>query len=154
MMSELVIFDAVDKQVVNRLQHGLPIAERPFLAIANELGLHEDDLISRIDSLLERKILSRFGPMFDAARMSGHVTLAAMAVPARRFDEVTELVNSFPEVAHNYARDHRLNMWFVIATDKAIRACEVITEISTRSGLDVFDFPKQEEFFLELKLKA
>jgi DNA-binding Lrp family transcriptional regulator len=153
-MSELMIFDTIDKQIVNRLQHGLPITERPYRMVAEELNLDEDDLITRINSLLERKILSRFGPMFDAARMSGHVTLAAMAVPTNRFDEITELVNSFPEVAHNYARDHRLNMWFVIATDKAVRAYEVITEISNRCGLDVYDFPKQREFFLELKLEA
>jgi len=153
-MSELVIFDVIDKNIVNRLQHGLPITERPYRDVARELGLEESNLISRIDKLLERKILSRFGPMFDAARMSGHVTLAAMAVPANRFDEITELVNGFPEVAHNYARDHRLNMWFVIASDKALRAYEVITEISNRSGLDVYDFPKQKEFFLELKLEA
>jgi DNA-binding Lrp family transcriptional regulator len=153
-MSELVIFDAVDKQIVNRLQHGLPITERPYQVVAAELDLDEDDLIARIESLLERKILSRFGPMYDAARMSGHVTLAAIVVPANRFKEITELVNSFPEVAHNYARDHRLNMWFVIATDKAVRAYEVITEISNRSGLDVYDFPKQKEFFLDLKLEA
>jgi len=77
-----------------------------------------------------------------------------MAVPAARFDEVAGVVNAFPEVAHNYARDHHLNMWFVIATDDPARIAEVLGEIAQATGLEVIDLPKLEEYFLELKLQA
>ena len=97
-------------------------------------------------------MLTRFGPMFDATRMGGAVTLAAMAVPAERFDEVAAVVNGYPEVAHNYARDHAFNLWFVVAADDPARPPAVLEEIAARTGLDVLDLPKEDEFFLDLRL--
>jgi DNA-binding Lrp family transcriptional regulator len=146
--------DKTDRRIVNALQHGMSVCSRPYAAAATVLGLTEADLISRLDSLLERKVLSRFGPLYDAERLGGEVTLAAIAVPQARFDELTELVNSFPEVAHNYARDHTLNMWFVVAAERPGRVDEVLAEIEERSGLAPINLPKEEEYFLELKLEV
>jgi DNA-binding Lrp family transcriptional regulator len=146
--------DKTDRRIVNALQHGMSVCSRPYAAAATVLGLTEADLISRLDSLLERKVLSRFGPLYDAERLGGEVTLAAIAVPQARFDELTELVNSFPEVAHNYARDHALNMWFVVAAERPGRVDEVLAEIKERSGLAPINLPKEEEYFLELKLEV
>jgi DNA-binding Lrp family transcriptional regulator len=146
--------DAIDRRIINGLQGGFPICERPYAVAAEELGLSELDLISRIDALLADGVLSRFGPMYRAERMGGDVTLAAMCVPEDRFDAVTEIVNSFDEVAHNYARDHALNMWFVIAADRRSGIDEVISEIEEMTGLDVLDMPKIEEFFIGLRLEV
>jgi DNA-binding Lrp family transcriptional regulator len=146
--------DKTDRRIVNALQHGMSVCSRPYAAAATVLGLTEADLIARLDSLLERKVLSRFGPLYDAERLGGEVTLAAIAVPQARFDELTELVNSFPEVAHNYARDHALNMWFVVAAERPGRVDEVLAEIKERSGLAPINLPKEEEYFLELKLEV
>jgi hypothetical protein len=75
-------------------------------------------------------------------------------VPEERYEEVTELVNAFPEVAHNYAREHALNMWFVIATERAGRVSEVIAEIESQTGLQVYNMPKQQEFFIGLRFEV
>ena len=63
------------------------------------------------------KTLTRFGPMFQVERMGGAFVLAALAVPEADYERVAELVNALPEVAHNYRREHALNMWFVLATE-------------------------------------
>jgi DNA-binding Lrp family transcriptional regulator len=146
--------DATDRRIINALQGGFPLCTRPYAEVADSLGLCEAELIERLDDLLKQRVLSRFGPLYDAERLGGAVTLAAMAVPAARFEEVAETVNAFPEVAHNYARDHRLNMWFVVACDTPGRIAEVLAEIEDAAGLAVLDLPKEEEFFLELKLQA
>lgn len=146
--------DATDRVLINALHGGFPINERPFAEVADRLGLAEDEVIRRLEHLLEDGVLSRFGPMFDAERMGGAFTLAAMAVPQARFAEVAAMVNAFPEVAHNYERTHALNMWFVVAADRPERIAEVLDEIRSRTGLDVLDLPKEEEFFLELRLTA
>ena len=146
--------DATDRRIVNALQGGFPLSDRPYAEVANYLGLSEQALIGRLDGLLKQGVLSRFGPLYDAERLGGAVTLAAMAVPANRFEEIAETVNAFPEVAHNYARDHELNMWFVVACDAPGRIAEVLSEIEAATGLTVLDLPKEEEFFLELKLQA
>lgn len=146
--------DAVDRRIVNALQGGFPVCERPFAEVAARLGIAESDLIARLRQMVEGGVLSRFGPLYDAERMGGAVTLAAMAVPADRFDDVAAIVNACPEVAHNYARDHSLNMWFVVAADRPERIAEVIDAIAAATGLTVLNMPKLEEYFLELKLVA
>ncbi len=146
--------DTIDRGLVNALQGGFPVCSRPFAAIGAGFGLSEDEVIARLQRLLDDGILSRFGPLFDAERMGGGLTLAAMAVPEDRYDEVTELVNESPEVAHNYARDHALNMWFVVATERADEVGAVLQRIEEKAGLPVLNMPKEEQFFLELKLNA
>lgn len=148
------MLDAVDRRIINELQGGFPVCARPYRVVAERLGLAEDDLIVRLERLLADGYLSRFGPMYHAERLGGGLTLAAMAVPAERFDAVAEQVNAVPEVAHNYAREHELNMWFVLATDRPQRIAEVIGEIEARTGLAVVDLPKQQEFFVGLRFEA
>ncbi|HEY9053118.1 MAG TPA: Lrp/AsnC family transcriptional regulator, partial [Gammaproteobacteria bacterium] len=89
-----------------------------------------------------------------AEKMGGGLTLAAIKVPEDRYDEVTNIVNSFDEVAHNYARDHVLNMWFVVATEKPEQVLSVINNIEQQTGLRVYNMPKQEEYFLGLKFEV
>ena len=146
--------DELDRAIVDRLQRDFPICERPFEAAAQGLGTREETLIARIARLLQEKTLTRFGPLFQIERMGGTFMLAAMSVPAGRFDDVAAEVNALPAVAHNYAREHTLNMWFVLATETPEGAREAIRTIERRTGLPVVDFPKEREYFVGLDLKA
>jgi DNA-binding Lrp family transcriptional regulator len=105
-----------------------------------------------VQRLLDDRVLTRFGPMFNAENLGGALSLCAMQVPLEHYDEVAALVNAFPEVAHNYERDHLLNMWFVIATERPEQAGAVIREIEQATECQVYDMPKQEEFYIGLKL--
>ena len=144
--------DSIDAGIVNCLQEGLPVCTRPFDDVAATLGLSVDELLSRVQRLLDDKVLTRFGPMYNAENMGGALSLCAMQVPANRYEQVTAEVNAFPEVAHNYERDHLLNMWFVIATEHPEQAGAVIRQIEQTTGCQVYDMPKQEEFYIGLKL--
>ena len=146
--------DSIDRRIVNELQGGFPLCERPYEKAAEDLGLEEADLIERLHAMLDKGVLSRFGPMFNADRMGGAFTLAAMAIPADDFEAVAAQVNEWPEVAHNYERDHALNMWFVIGVDRPERVDEVIAEIEERTGYLVYNMPKLEEFFVGLRFDA
>lgn len=146
--------DALDRRIVNALQGGFPVCERPFLEAATALGIGEDALIARVDALLADGTLTRFGPLFDATRLGGAFTLAAMRVPPADFERVAEQVNAFPEVAHNYARDHDLNLWFVLGTETPEGIAKAIAGIEAATGLPVFAFPKEREYFVELRLTA
>jgi DNA-binding Lrp family transcriptional regulator len=146
--------EALDREILNRLQGGFPLCERPFAAAAEALGTDEQTLIARIGALLEDGTLTRFGPLYDAERMGGAFTLCAMSVPRARFDEVAALVNAHPEVAHNYEREHALNMWFVLATGARDEILAVIRRIEAETGLAVLEFPRLEEYFIDLRLSA
>lgn len=148
----LIELDDVDRRLINRLQAGLPLVPRPYAVVAEELGIGEGELIYRLERLCEDGVLSRFGPMYHAERLGGGLTLAALAVPEADFERVAETVNAFPEVAHNYRREHALNMWFVLATETPTRIGEVLAEIEAATRLPVFNLPKEEEFHVRLHL--
>ncbi len=145
--------DAVDRMIIARLQGGFPISPRPFAAVARELGLEEEELLGRLREMRARGDLTRFGPLFDVERMGGRFLLCAMAVPEERFEEVADIVNAFPEVAHNYERAHRFNMWFVLACARPERIEEVVRAIERRTGLEVLRLPRERTYFLELRLE-
>ena len=145
---------AVDRQIIDKLQGGFPLCERPYAAAAEQLGIDEEELLARLRRLLDARVLTRFGPMVQVERMGGAFVLAALAVPEARYDEVTALVNALPQVAHNYRREHALNMWFVLATETPAGIAEAIARIERDTGLTVFAFPKEREYFVEMKLAA
>jgi DNA-binding Lrp family transcriptional regulator len=146
--------DEIDRAIVNGLQGGFPLCSRPFAAVSKELGLEESELLERLRSLLKEGALTRFGPMYDVERLGGAFTLCAMRVPAADFARVAALVNAHPEVAHNYEREHRFNMWFVLATKSRAETKRVVEAIESETGCAVMQLPRQEEYFVALKLTA
>ena len=147
------VLDAIDKAIINDLQDGFPIADRPYAVAAAKLGIAEAELITRLKRLLDEKILTRFGPMYHAERMGGGLALAAMKVPQEEFERVAEQVNSLPEIAHNYERNHEFNMWFVIATETLQEVEEVVQRPLQRTGYKVYNMPKIEEFYVGLRFR-
>lgn len=146
--------DEIDKQIINALQDGFPICDAPYRQVAAHLGLDEQELIARLKVLLDNGTLTRFGPLYNAEQMGGALTLAAVKAPKERYDEIVEIINAFPEVAHNYARSHELNMWFVIATQTPEQIQQTIDAIERQTGLTVYNMPKNKEYFVNLKLEA
>jgi len=150
-MSEAAL-DALDRAIVNRLQAGFPVCERPYLAEAEALGITEADLIARLERLLADNALTRFGPLYQIERAGGAFVLAAMKVPEADVERIASLVNRWPEVAHNYLREHRFNLWFVLAAGSLERVDRVISAIEDETGYPVYAMPKLREYFLELRL--
>ena len=146
--------DDIDRHIINSLQAGFPICDSPYQQLASQLGLTEQTLIARLQALLDKGILTRFGPLYHAERMGGALTLAAVKAPVGRFDDIADIINAFSEVAHNYARNHALNMWFVIATETPGQIQGVIAAIEQQTGLTVYNMPKINEYFVGLRLEA
>lgn len=146
--------DQLDKNIINTLQYDFPICDRPFAQLAETLNSTEDELINRVQAMLDSGLLTRFGPMYNAVNMGGALSLCAMKVPEDRFNEVTEQVNAFAEVAHNYQRDHEMNMWFVLATETQQDLNSTLDAIEKTTGIAVYNMPKQKEFFVGLHFKA
>jgi siroheme decarboxylase len=148
------MIDDIDRKIINRWQGGFPLVPRPFAAVAADAGISEDEAIERIRRLRDEGLLTRFGPLFNADALGGAFCLCAMAVPADKWEAAVAAVNARVEVAHNYQRDHRLNMWFVLATERPGAIEEVCAEIEQTTGLGVFAFPKLREFFVDFRVSA
>ena len=149
-----VKFTDTERAIINRLQHGLPLTTAPYRDVADELGIDEKELLDHLKAMLADGTLTRFGPMFHAGEMGGGLTLAAMRVPEQDFDRVTEQVNRFVEVAHNYRREHELNMWFVLATETPDGIADTIERIEALTGHPVYNMPKEQEFHVHLHFEV
>jgi DNA-binding Lrp family transcriptional regulator len=146
--------DNLDRKIINALQGGFPICDAPYRQVALTLNITEAELLTRLQNLRANGILTRFGPLYNAEQMGGALTLAAVKAPKDWFDEIAGIINAFPEVAHNYARQHTLNMWFVIATETPEQVQQIIDAIEQQTGLAVYNMPKIKEYFVNLKLEA
>ena len=139
----------LEKELLDGFQKEFPLEPRPFRAIAERLGCDEDAVLDLLGRMNDAGLITRVGPVF-APHRAGASTLAAMAVPIERLDEVATLVSEYEEVNHNYEREHSFNLWFVLAAPDAARVAEVLEEIAERTGIPVMDLPLEEAFHIDL----
>lgn len=147
-------FTPLEKKIINQLQGGFPICERPFKEAAQKLGITEQQLMESIEDLLDRKIISRFGPLFDIEKTGGAFCLCAVSTEKDDWKQTAEQLNSLPEVAHNYLRNHDYNLWFVLATESKQLMQSTIKHIEELTKLKVLALPKEKEFFIGLHLEV
>ncbi len=139
----------LEKRLLNDFQHDLPLVSRPFAAMAERLGVSEQDVIDTLAALRERGFISRIGAVFRANTI-GASTLAAMAVPEDELEKVAGLVNGYREVNHNYQREHRFNLWFVVTAEDEAALRRVLDDIETRSGHAVLHLPMLADYHIDL----
>ena len=139
----------LDKRLLNDYQKGFPLVSRPYEQISQQLGEDEQSVICALQRLSEAGVVSRVGPVVKPHSV-GTSTLAAMAVPVERLIEVAEMVNSYPQVNHNYEREHHFNLWFVTTAIDETQLNLVLTEIEMRSGLDVMSLPMLNDYHIDL----
>ncbi|MCU7816461.1 MAG: Lrp/AsnC family transcriptional regulator [Candidatus Thiodiazotropha sp. (ex Rostrolucina anterorostrata)] len=139
----------IEKRLLNDFQDGFPLTTSPFQDIAEQLGSNEQIVMNTLEQLQNNGLISRVGPVFRPNRV-GASTLAAMAVPMERLEAVAALVSGYGEVNHNYEREHDLNLWFVATAADREKLNSVISEIETRTGLEVIDLPMIEDFYINL----
>lgn len=139
----------LERRLLDEYQHGLPLEPRPFARIAAELGVSEREVLESLARLQAAGVVSRVGPVLRPNRV-GVSTLAAMAVPPERLDDVAAMVSALPEVNHNYAREHHFNLWFVVTASDRAHLDGVLDTIAEGTGLEVMDLPMLEEYFIDL----
>lgn len=145
----MAIESATARRLLDEFQRDFPLVARPFAAIAERLGVEEDAVLDLISELTRAGVIARVGAVLEPNRV-GASTLAAMAVPEARLGEIAALVSAYPEVNHNYEREHAFNLWFVVAAPSRARLDQVLEEIEALSGIDVLDLPLLEPFKLDL----
>lgn len=150
LLQDAVELSDFDRLLLRSLQSGFPLAPSPYEVLAGKLGCSAGEVLEGIRSLLERNIVTRFGPLINIERAGGVFSLCALKVPDDRFDEVTECVNAYSQVAHNYRREHDWNMWFVLACETRGELDDLFAEIVERSGCPSMNLPKEREFFVGL----
>ena len=146
------LLDAMDRRLIEAFQRDLPLCPEPYAAMAEALGTTEAEVLERLARLEAEGVVSRVGAVV-APHRTGWSTLAAMAVPADRLDTVAATVSACPEVNHNYAREHRLNLWFVVTAASRARVRAVLDGIEDATGIEVLDLPLERAYGIDLGFK-
>ena len=142
--------DEVDAALVDGYQSGFPVEERPFRSVGADLGVDEREALSRVRDLRERGVFRRFGAVLNPP-VIGASTLAAVQAPDERFDDVAETINAYPQVNHNYRRDHEWNTWFVVTAGSLERRDDILAEIERETGCEVLNLPMLTDFYIDLE---
>lgn len=144
--------DQTDKKILNRIQSQFPIQSRPFKGLGEELDLSEKEVLERIGKLKEQGYIRHLGPLFDPRAIGYASTLCAMEVPPERIEEAAGIINSYPEVTHNYLRDHQYNIWFTLIAQGQERIEKIIEQIKEKTGVEeILNLPA--EHFFKLKVE-
>jgi DNA-binding Lrp family transcriptional regulator len=135
--------------LLNDYQSNFSLSATPYADIATDLGVTEAEVIDALRELSESKIISRIGPVFRPQSI-GISTLAAMAVPKGRLQQVANYISSLLEVNHNYEREHRFNLWFVVTATTEEHLQAVLMEIEANTGIAVMSLPMLESYHIDL----
>jgi DNA-binding Lrp family transcriptional regulator len=109
-------FDAVDKKLLSMIQRDFPLVPEPYRELGVALGVPEEEVLARLQALMESGVIRRLGGVFDSRKLGYSGALCAMNVDKERIREVAGVVNSFTGVTHNYLREGFFNMWFTVDT--------------------------------------
>lgn len=142
-------YTPLQRALLNNFQQGFPLSARPYAELAVQLGVSEQDVIDTLKDLQNSKTISRVGPVFRVGSI-GVSTLAAMAVPDARLEEVATIINEYEAVNHNYEREHEFNLWFVATATDEDELHDILQDIEQRTGLDVMILPMLEDYHIDL----
>ena len=108
--------DITDRKLLNIIQSNFPVVEEPYQAVAEELGITEDDLLSRLAELKRQNVVRQISAIFDTRRLGYKTTLVAFAYGDGDLHDGAIFINRHPGVSHNYAREGSYyNLWFTLA---------------------------------------
>lgn len=152
--------DRIDRKILNIVQSGFPVVERPFKALAEEVGVTEVEALERVTALRESGVIRKIGPVFDSQKLGYKSTLVAMAVPPARLEDAARVVSRYPEVTHNYGRATagarrgagRYNLWFTLIAPTVSRIEEILHEVRQETGVtDVLNLPAVRLFKIKVE---
>ena len=139
--------DEIDKAIINRIQSDFPIASRPYLVLAEDLDLTEEEVLERVLRLKKIGIIRRIGGNFVPGKLGFVSTLCAARVPADKIDQFADVVNRYPGVTHNYQRDNAYNVWFTFIAPSVDEIDENLKQIAEETGIiDILNLPATKVF--------
>lgn len=138
-------FSEKEALVLNRVQKGIPGVSEPFLVIAGETGLAEDEVIETVSRLKENKVIRNISGIFEGKRLGYFLSLVAFEVPAGKVDAAARIISSHPGVSHNYLRNHRYNIWFTLAEESEVEFHRTVSILASKAGADDFLVMRNEK---------
>ncbi len=144
-----MMFTLMQKKLLNNYQQDFPLSSTPYKDIALSLGVSEDDILLAFSELKNEKFINRIGSIITP-NLIGTSSLIAMAIPENQLQSVADIVSSYPEVNHNYERESRFNLWFVLIAKNEDDLQSIIEAIEIEAGFKTMQLPLIADYFINL----
>ena len=128
--------DRIDMELLNLIQNSFLVESRPFLTLGKQVGITEEEAIQRIGLLKEKGYIRRLGGIFNSGKLGYFSTLCAIKVSEFRINEISEIINNYSGVTHNYIRNHSFNMWFTLIAPSAEKVEEILADIKVKTEIN------------------
>lgn len=154
MQVRINLLDREDKKILNRIQGDFPFSSSPYDIIGAEIGIEGSEVLERTKKLKSSGIIRKVGPFFDAKKIGHKSTLCAVHVPESRIEEVSEIINSYVEVTHNYLREGSPNIWFTLIAENESKIESILHEIEEKADVGpIRNLPARRMFKIKVDLK-
>jgi DNA-binding Lrp family transcriptional regulator len=148
-------YDPTDIRILTALQQEIPLVKRPFEALAEQLGIPENSLLKRLERLQNDGIIRGISPVIDSRSLGlSAATLVAMPVPEKRIREVADIISSYPEVSHNFRREHQYTLWFTLSAADGKVLDRALDDILSRTGFsrdDILNLPTVRKVKIDVR---
>ena len=145
-MAQTETMDIIDRKLLDIIQTAFPLVPRPYEALGKELGISEEEALSRVKAMKEKKIIRRLGANFQSAKLGFRSTLCGAHVPEDKLENFIAEVNALPGVTHNYLRNHEFNVWFTLIGPSWDSVCDTLKGIEERTGVPIMNLPAEKLF--------
>jgi len=147
--------DDLDLRILDALQGDIPLVPRPWEAVAARLGIPEAVLLERLGRLSREGIVRGISPIIESRHLGiTAATLVALPVPEDQIREVADIISRYPEVSHNFQRDHRYSLWFTLSAKDEESLHTVFHDILEKTGFsrdDVLDLPTVKRIKIDVR---
>jgi DNA-binding Lrp family transcriptional regulator len=148
---ELPDLNKLDIKLLNLIQENFPLVPEPFAELARQLNIIEEEVIRRLNSLKEQGTIKHLGAVFDSGKLGYYGTLCTVKVPPNMLDQATAVINSYPEVTHNYLRNHPYNVWFTLQAKTPEKLNALLEEIKQKTRLkEIISLPATHTFKIKV----
>jgi len=144
-------------EILSRIQKKFPLVAKPFKAIADELGISEDEVLKILQKEKADGIIRQTSAIFDTKRLGYKSSLVAFKIAPEKIDKAVEIINSHPGISHNYERNHEFNIWFTLGVPPTSelgleKTVEIIAKLTEAE--DFIMLPTLKLFKINVKLNT
>ena len=127
--------EALDRKILEIIQDGFPLEERPYAALGRRLGVSEEDAFDHVEGLRQSGVIRRLGGIYDSRRLGYISRLCAGVVPEGKLDGFAAAADKIPSITHNYVRSHAYNVWFTVIARSEAEIQETVRVLEAETGL-------------------
>lgn len=154
-MNNNPIIDTLDLKILDALQQGIPLVARPWATLAGRLDIPEELLLERLRYLRSKSVIRGISPILESSALGiTAATLVALPVPGERIKETADLISSYPEVSHNFRRDHKYSLWFTLSAENGEALEGTLAEILEKTGFsreEILDLPTVKKIKIDVR---